>query len=306
MSIINEYLNYHNEMIQTGDMDPAYGALRYVCDRFELNIEQKFWLAYVYSACYCGSTTFYIYNEFPDYEQVNLKAVEKWWGSARGKVLFQSDRRWVRSRNQFTQMIASYKTTVGQSQFQFFNRLKSTTPNQTYDKAYKTCGQIFQMGRFGLFIYLEAVRALTDFPLEPTGLDLAYSESSRNGLCYAIGRKDLITGKETGRKQISASEMRYLQSQFKLLEIKTKNSDSTGLTNVWNIETSLCAFKKYKRTQEFPDTPKQHRRYIGYYLDRQADEIEAMEKSVPSGVCWDVLWQYRREKLKHEHLKELK
>ena len=64
--------------------------------------------------------------------------------------------------------------------------------------------------------------------------------------------------------------------------------------NVWNIETTLCAYKKYCYGK----------RYIGYYIERQREELVKMEKAVTEGVEWDVLWQYREETFDKEWLKE--
>ena len=38
-----------------------------------------------------------------------------------------------------------------------------------------------------------------------------------------------------------------------------------------------------------------HGRYLGYYLDRQAEEIKMAEKDGWYGIDWDVLWQARNE-----------
>lgn len=303
---IDEYIDYHLQMIETGDMDPAYGALSYVSERFELNIEQRYWLAFLYGATYCGATAYYMYNEFPDYERISLARIKTWWNSNRQSLIFQSDRRWVRSRNQFADMVESYRNIVGRSQYKFFCSLVGNGWTHTYDNVYAGCGKMYQMGRFGLFIYTEALQAIAGLQLEPRGLDLKNAESSRNGLCYAISKTEWITGKETGRKTLSRNELAALDKAFAWVEAKVKAKDLSGRSNVWNIETSLCAFKKYKRTMLYPDTAKQHQRYIGYYLDRQHDEISAMQANVPFGVCWDVLWQYRKECLRKNMLKELK
>ena len=67
MSVI-QYLEYHEQSYAAKDIDPAYPMLKYICDRFELNIEQRCWIAFLYGCTYCGPTVFYIYNEFPDFE----------------------------------------------------------------------------------------------------------------------------------------------------------------------------------------------------------------------------------------------
>jgi hypothetical protein len=53
------------------------------------------------------------------------------------------------------------------------------------------------------------------------------------------------------------------------------------------METCLCSFKKIFR--------KSHGRYLGYYLDRQAEEIMQCEKDGWYGIDWNVLWQSREE-----------
>jgi len=63
---------------------------------------------------------------------------------------------------------------------------------------------------------------------------------------------------------------------------------------VWAIETILCAFRKYQRTLE-GKAGALGKRWVGYYLDRQADEIAQMQARVQHGVSWNVLWQYRKE-----------
>jgi hypothetical protein len=64
---------------------------------------------------------------------------------------------------------------------------------------------------------------------------------------------------------------------------------------VWNTETVLCAFRKFHRGK----------RWIGYYLDRQAVEICKLQNHVLYGVDWQVLWDYRAETYDHAWLAEL-
>lgn len=293
-----EYVAYHQGMLTMGDLDPAYPMLRYLCDRFELNVEQRYWLAFLYAVTYCGPTVFYAYNEFPDWENVDPGRLERWWHANRERLLFQTDRRWVRSRNQFCAVVASYTDWVrkhASTQELRFRQLAGATREETYDRVFREAGRIFQFGRYALFLYTEAVHVVTGLPMEPTGLDLANAESSRNGLCYALGRDDLITGKETGRTSLPPGAIQDLQSAFGVVLARVRAEDPPGLrSTVWNVETSLCAYKKLKRGQ----------RYLGYYLDRQAQEIQQMKANVREGVDWSVLWDFRRETFQNRWLAE--
>jgi hypothetical protein len=55
------------------------------------------------------------------------------------------------------------------------------------------------------------------------------------------------------------------------------------------METALCAFKKIFRTH--------NGRYLGYYLDRQSEEMQKAEGDGWDGIDWQVLWQMRAETL---------
>jgi hypothetical protein len=83
-----------------------------------------------------------------------------------------------------------------------------------------------------------------------------------------------------------------LQGRFDSMVAEMKSQDARN--GVWNIETTLCAYKKYCYGK----------RYVGYYIDRQRGEIESMAAKVPRGVEWQVLWDYRTETFSKRWLKE--
>jgi hypothetical protein len=299
---VKAYLAYHFASYDAGDIDPTFSMLRYVCDRFELNLEQRYWLAFLYSTCYCGPTVYAIYNRFPDYETIDLGTLEQWWHQSRPWLAFQTDRRWVRSRNQWVGMVASYRAWLGgMTQAQKWLSLQAPTPAQTYQQAYEAAGQIYQMGRFALFLYLEAVHVVADYPMAPVGLDLRNAESSRNGLAYALGFDHWITGKEAGRSALPKAAYSRLSTGLAWLMREAQQQRPDARIDVWLNETSLCAFKKHKRH----GNQQPQGRYVGYYLDRVGREIAEAQQRTPEGVCWQPLWDWRIETIDHRHLKEL-
>jgi len=293
MSRLDEYIQYHAISEQIGDIDPSYAMLRYVCDRFELNIEQRFWLSYLYSTCYNASTVFYIYNEFPDYLGVDVGRLQRWWNANRDRLDFQTDCRWVRSRNQFVQMFIEYRMLCGRSQEETYHNLVFRK-SHPYRSCYSYFEQIHNFGRFKLFLLLEAVHVVTGFDIEPDELPLEQAQSSCNGLCYALNRDDLLRGNDYGDKPLLAGDYEYLYIEFeKLLKLMRSRFPDKRI-DYWNVETTLCAYKKWHRGKRYP----------GYYLTRQAKEIMSMRHNVPEGVCWEVLWDYRKECLDHKYLYE--
>lgn len=286
-----DYINYHIRSSEAKDIDPSNDCLRYISDRFELNIEQRYWLAFLFGTCYSATTVYYIYNEFPDFENVDVERLKRWWNENKQNTLFQTDRLRVKTQNKFVETFESYKNLIGDTtQENYFLSLKQPTPQMTYDNCYEDLIGIKNFGRFTMFIYLEMINVLTGYDLEPTHLDLKNAESCRNGLVYHLGHNELDT--HGTKKRLTPKQINYLQYHFKQLKEQIGTLDIQH-TNIWNIETTLCAFKKYNKGK----------RYVGYYIDRQKSEILKMQQAVSTGVDWDVLWDFRNETYEKRWLK---
>lgn len=288
---VREFIEYHRFSEQIHDIDPNYELLKYVCNRFELNVEQRYWLAYLYSTCYNAATVFYIYNEFPDYLGVDVGRLDRWWKAHRHQLSFQTDCRWVRSSNLFVGMYMDYRSLCGENQEETYAELVEIegqydgSEGTDYQNCYEHFGYIKYMGRFKLFLLLEAVHVVTGLSITPDHFPLEEAQSSRNGLCFALGRDDLLCGHDYGRDSLSSEEMGWLHTQFlELMELMQKEIPDARV-DIWNVETTLCAYKKWHRGKRYP----------GYYITRQAKEISTMEQNVTDGVCWKVLWQFREE-----------
>ena len=61
----------------------------------------------------------------------------------------------------------------------------------------------------------------------------------------------------------------------------------------FQLETLACAFKKIWRTK--------NSRYVGYYNDRLANDIKALEKNW-LGVDWKLLWDARQEVIPEQYI----
>ena len=189
-------------------------------------------------------------------------------------------------------MFISYNNIVGPSQQKVFESLLVSDPQESYDNIYKFANNFHYMGRFTLFIYLECMKFLTKIPIEINNLELREAESSRNGLCYAIARDDLVVHK--GNKKLTPEDFELLQDHLHnlVLELSIQNPDKN--ISYWSVETSLCSYKKmYWKT-----------RYLGYYIDRLMVEILKIEKLVTEGVDWSVMWDFRKEYFPKEWLGE--
>jgi hypothetical protein len=271
------YEEYHNSSLKAGDIDPSVTALKYLADRFELNPSQRYWIAFLYGTNYSATTTFLMYNEFPDFENVNVDRLNNWWGKNKSNLLFQSDRLRVKTTNQFVPSFISYRNVTKGNQEKYY--LTSTNWKDCYDKI----TAIKNFGRFSAFNYLDVLNQITETKYSPPYLNMVEAESCRNGLCYAIGKDEWVDKKLT--KQM-AIELHNHFLQF------LKKYDG----NIYQVETTLCAYKKYRKNQ----------RYVGFYIERMRKEIEQMQGRFKEGVAWEVLWQFRRETFDKKYLNEYK
>jgi len=280
------FVEYYRLFMNSGDCDPAFPMLNYVCDRFELNMEQRYWLAFLYGTNYCAPTVYYIYNEFPDYENVNIPRAERWWKANKQKTLFQTDRAKVKNFDLLTKIIKSYTKLVGSSQEDTIRSFK------TYEELYEFASKIYYFGRFSIFNYTQSLWEITNTRHLPTFFNLKEAESCRNGLCYVFDRHEYIK-----RKNQSSPKIRYniLDKDLQILIKRLKKRLPSIPVNIWNLETALCAFKKL-----FWAT-----RYLGYYIDRQQSEILLLQKNVKEGVNWKPLWDFRKEFFDHDLLGEI-
>tara|TARA_R110000744_G_scaffold275082_1_gene388043 strand:+ start:2408 stop:3235 length:828 start_codon:yes stop_codon:yes gene_type:complete len=270
------YLEYHKRSMEAKDVDPSVICLKYLADRFELNLSQRYWIAFLYGTNYCATTTFLMYNEFPDFELVDVKRLNKWWNEKKDKLIFQSDRLRVKTGNNFVPAFISYKRLVKNNQQKYFSQAK------TSEEIYKLITNIKFFGRFSCFNYLDVLNQITDVNVSPKHLNMLEAESCRKGLCYALNQKEWAEGKLNKKRAL------ILHEEFVKL---TK----MNIGNVYQIETTLCAYKKYIYGK----------RYIGFYIERMKKEIEKMEK-LNYGVAWETLWQFRKETFEKKFLTEIK
>jgi hypothetical protein len=271
------YKEYHNKSLKANDIDPSVICLKYLADRFELNINQRYWIAFLYGTNYCATTTFLIYNEFPDFENVDVKRLSQWWDLNKQNLIFQTDRLRIKTSNQFVPSFVSYKQITKGNQQAYF--MASKNWKECYDKI----TAIKNFGRFSAFNYLDVLNQITDTQYAPTYLNMIEAESCRNGLCYAIGKENWV-GKKITKEMAIELHNKFIQF-LKIYE-----------GNIYQIETTLCAYKKYRHNQ----------RYVGYYIERMRKEIEKMQNKFKNGIAWECLWQFRAETFDKEYLNECK
>lgn len=253
-------------------------------------MEQRLWFCWLYGNTYNLPTAWVLMNEFPDYELATYDRINAWNSENYSRLRYQTDTKW--NKGHLAEMFASYQKFIGDgTQLEKFESLYAGSPGDTFDAiwdAVKT--NLHKFGRYGTWFYLQHLRQTAGLDLEPSTLmlgDYSGSKSHRNGLLLALGRDN----EQSTRLTKEAYSDLETESRSILEEVRERFPALAGQADYFSMETCLCSFKKIFR-------PKRSR-YLGFYLNRQADEIRKAEKDGWFGIEWEVIWEARREMLDH-------
>ena len=284
-----EFINWYRWSLSVKDCDPAIFMTNYMFDRFEHNTEQKLWIAWIYGTTYHFPTSWVIWNEFPDMELVGVDRISQWNSNNYKRLRYQTDTKW--NKGHLPAQFLSYKQWVGgRSQRESFQPFLEGTPAENFNRLFgEIKNKLHKFGRYSTWFYLQTLKQCCNLPIEPSNLmlnDHDGSRSHRNGLLKALNLDEWYDQKLTP-KQIEHLET---EAYCILQEVKKDFPN----TDYFDMETCLCSFKKIFR--------KKHGRYIGYYLDRQAEEIIQCEKDEWNGIDWQPMWDARSETLERKLL----
>jgi hypothetical protein len=284
------FIKWYAWSVEFGDCDPAVWLTNYLNKRYEHNVEERLWLAWLYGNTYHLPTAWILKQEFPDFELATIDRITQWNAENYKRLRYQTDTKW--NKGHLPAMFSSYQEFIGKgnSQDEVLRSYLGDNEKQGFANLWNAIsGRLHKFGRYGTWFYMQHLAQTCDLPIysgAPKGLkldDYSGSRSHRNGLCYVVGKDDWID------QRLTASEYHWLEEAAFLIEEEcmVRFPQLAHHFNPFNTETCLCSFKKLFRTK--------HGRYLGYYLDRQSEEIQQVENDGWYGIDWNVLWQARNE-----------
>lgn len=280
-----DFINWYKWSLSIKDCDPAIYMTNYLFKRFEHNKEQKLWISWIYGTTYYLPTAWVIWNEFPDMELVGVERLREWNNNNYKRLRYQTDTKW--NKGHLPAQFESYKQWVGDKTQEeaFAGLIQPKSPEVSFLNLWGEVKDKFhKFGRYSTWFYLQTLKQCCGLPIEPTNLmleDFDGSRSHRNGLCMALGKDEWYD------KKLSSLELVHLNEQAALILQEVKKDFPN--TDYFDMETCLCSFKKLFRIK--------HGRYLGYYLDRQAEEIKQCESDGWAGIDWQPMWDARNETL---------
>jgi hypothetical protein len=286
------FVRWFGRSLEIEDCDSALFMTNYFFDRFEYNKEQRLWLAWLYGNTYYWPTSYVIWNEFPDMHLVGVERLKEWNNENYKRLRYQTDTKW--NKGHLADQFMSYKNWVGDR-----SQREALTAGFTEDKVsnfYTLWDEVnswHKFGRYTSWFYMQTLKQCCDVPIEVDGLwfhDQSGSRSHRNGMCYAVGKDHWVDLK------LDKSCVAQLEEEAKELleETRRQYPHVADKADFFAMETALCSFKKLFR--------KSRGRYLGYYIDRQAEEIMKVEQDDWWGIDWTPMWDARKETLENKWL----
>ena len=280
------FIRWYAWSMKYDDCDPAVWCTNYLHKRYEHNDEERIWFAWLYGNTYQLPTAWVLKNEFPDFELATVDRMEQWNTANYKRLRYQTDTKW--NKGHLPTMFASYQKFIGnKTQREALESYYGDNEEESFENLWDNVkSNLHKFGRYSTWFYLQHLRHTAGIRISPTSLmlnDYDGSRSHRNGLLLALGKDDDYD------KKLTAAEYVYLESEAKsiLEETRSRFPDVASQADFFTMETCLCSFKKIFRVK--------HGRYLGYYLDRQAEEIIMAEGDGWYGIDWNVLWQARNE-----------
>ena len=280
------FIRWYAWSLRYDDCDPAVWCTNYLNKRYEHNDEQRLWLCWLYGNTYYLPTAWILMNEFPDFELATVDRMEQWNTANYKRLRYQTDTKW--NKGHLPSMFASYQKFIGnKTQREVLESYYGSNEEESFDNLWTVIkSSLHKFGRYSTWFYLQHLKHTAGIRITPTSLmlsDFDGSRSHRNGLLYAIGEEHNVD------RKLTKAEYANLESKaYEIIcETEARYPELTDQIDFFTMETCLCSFKKIFREH--------HGRYLGYYLDRQAEEIKMAEKDGWYGIDWDVLWQARNE-----------
>ena len=285
------FLEFYNNSRDTMDIDPNIWMSNYLVKRTEMNKDQIIWFCFLQAITYHLPTAFLLFNEYPDSHLVDIDRLANWWTrETQLRCPYQTDK--LKQRKYLAETVESYQRVIGLSDSDYFDSLLAGTDvsnfNILWEEFYKP---IAHFGRFSTWNFAQNLKQIAGYNIRPDKLFLGESNATSitHGMCHVVGWEDK-TFKERWKDENGKRRKRvhtFSSSEKTELELFAVELGVRLDSDEFDLETVLCAFKKIFRNRDS--------RYIGYYLDRQAQDINKIRVNDWDGVPWYLLDQARIE-----------
>lgn len=240
---INDFIQFHNESCLADTIvKPFAEYLKLVGFDNQEMLEEAVLL---YSLTYSVPTTIVLLYKLEEFR----KNPEAFWAKYKEKLIFQSDRKYVKMNNSFVGAYLDFKNR------KIFDKLrgKATLDLENTVKLIEEC---YGFGRFSAFLFIETYDAIFNCRFTDNKLDWQNGSTVTSGMFNVLGQDEMANIWDKTHKICIDTD--YFDNIANELLKQVKYGKKLAV-----LETNLCAYRKlFKGT-----------RYIGYYSDRVLEEL---------------------------------
>lgn len=270
---IRDFIWFHEESCMA---DTIVLPLKRYLEMAGYGKEMKKKAVLLYSLTYSVPSTIVILSKIDEFE----KNPELFWEKNKEKLIFQSDRKYVKMNNSF---VRAYRDFMNSGVFGWLD----ICPSIQIEEAVKRIEKCYFYSRFSAFLFIETYSCVFDKPVFGFKIDWLNGSTVTSGLLNVLGRDSEADIWDKNRTLFVETEMldKILNELLKIASVGK---------NVSVMETNLCAYRKlFKGT-----------RYLGYYSDRVLEELNKTIKNFPECKELKKLFKARSEVIPKKYLGE--
>lgn len=259
------------QYIRHGYMDSDTHLLGEYAEALGYHVPRKISLSFLYSTCYNVPTAILLDHLLGPITYWNKDDLINLWEQYKDKLIFQTDRKWVKIANQFVDLCMDFK----ENMFPFSRYIKPHI--DSFDDMYEAFSSLKNQGRVSTYIFIDGLISTGVMkPCMPKRFDWNNGQTCTEGMMHAIMKDDWVEHFDKGKHKLTSEQIFVLDANLDdlIYELREEGLDED---HIWDYESNMCAYRKYFKGKM----------YYGYYMDRQLEELAKMRASLPE---YENLW----------------
>ncbi len=259
-----------------------------------LSKDDQVWWILLYSSCYCMGTACVLQQEL-DYKTVTKSQAERFWTENKQRLIFQSDRRYIKNMNQFVDIVGEFVRRSKRHPWEYLQKFVRKTPEETYAALYKEVSSWRYYGRFGTILFMYNINKLMGIPMNSKEYDWKNGKTTTAAIFNAVYKDDRADAFED-TASLDSDDKQFLNKFLNRLVARLSSKYPEKNWTIMGVTSDLCSYRKlFKQT-----------RYLGYYVDRQQEELIWLQERWPEYQdLWKAFWSGRKQHIDTQYLGEL-
>lgn len=257
---------------------------------------EKVWWVFLYSACYCMGTAM-VLSKLLDYNTVTHDDLEKFWADNKAKLIFQSDRRYIKNMNQFNYMVEEFLKRTKGDFYKYMSQFIADNPESTYDNLYAEISSWKYYGRFGTILFIfNLCKVFPYISVESKVYDWKSGATTTSAIFNARYEDERANLFDAGKISLTSEDIQMLDNSLLLITQELRKYKPDKQWDIIHVSSDLCSFRKLFKGV----------RYQGFYVDRQQEEIQVLQVMYPEyQELWNFVWDSRRKYIDNKYLGEV-